>query len=235
MMVRGQQAIVPRPSPNHGPRPAGVSIDMLVLHYTGMRNGAEALARLCDPQAEVSAHYTVDIDGRIYRHVDEARRAWQAGPSHWAGRDDVNSRSVGIEIVNPGHEWGLAPFPPIQIMTVIHLSRAIIDRHGIQPAGVVAHSDIAPLRKSDPGELFPWRQLAAAGIGHWPHIRVPTRLDADVGMSLESLGYGVAKYGLTPCLHAFQRRYRPARIDGVADPETRSRIAALLQDRSRAL
>ncbi|MEZ5670197.1 MAG: N-acetylmuramoyl-L-alanine amidase [Alphaproteobacteria bacterium] len=216
--------IVETPSPNHGPRPDGVAIDMLVLHYTGMQTGAGALARLCDPVAEVSAHYTVDMDGTVHAHVAEERRAWQAGPSHWRGRPDVNSRSIGIEIVNTGHDWGLAPFPAGQIAAVIALSRGILARHAIQARQVVAHSDIAPNRKADPGELFPWRRLAAAGVGLWPGPEAPAP-GVEVADALVEIGYGVGEYGFEPCLRAFQRRWRPARIDGLVDAQT-ARLAA---------
>lgn len=204
-------------------------LDMLVLHYTGMLTAEAALERLCDPAIEVSAHYTVVEDGTVHAHMPEDRRAWQAGPSHWRGRDDVNSRSVGIEIVNTGHEWGLAPFPPAQVAAVIALGRGILARHRIAPAMVVAHADIAPLRKEDPGELFPWPQLARAGVGLWPAPAAPADTLEDAGTALEEIGYGVAAYGRAPCVRAFQRRFRPARIDGVVDGETARRISQLLR------
>lgn len=219
--------LVHTPSTSHNERRA--PLDMLVLHYTGMLNAEAALDRLCDPAIEVSAHYTVVEDGTVHAHVPEDRRAWQAGPSHWRGRDDVNSRSVGIEIVNTGHEWGLAPFPPAQIAAAIALGRGILARHRIAPAMVVAHSDIAPLRKEDPGELFPWQQLARAGVGLWPAPAAPAEPFEDAGAALEEIGYGVAAYGLAPCVRAFQRRFRPARIDGVVDGETARRIGQLLR------
>jgi N-acetylmuramoyl-L-alanine amidase len=161
-------AWIERPSPNYDSRREGCPIDILVLHYTGMRTAEEALERLCDPEAKVSAHYTIDRDGRVYRHVDESLRARHAGVSYWAGERDVNSRSIGIELVNPGHEFGYVPFPEVQIEALIELSRGILTRHLIPPQRVVGHSDVAPARKVDPGELFPWEQLAANGIGMVP-------------------------------------------------------------------
>ncbi|WP_339741735.1 N-acetylmuramoyl-L-alanine amidase [uncultured Maricaulis sp.] len=149
------------PSPNFNDRKLPVSL--IVLHYTGMENGAVALERMCDPAAEVSAHYMVEEDGRVFQLVDEDKRAWHAGVSAWRGETDINSASIGIEIVNGGHDYGLPDFPAIQIEAVIHLVADIMARHGIGPEGVVGHSDIAPGRKQDPGEKFPWHRLAAAG------------------------------------------------------------------------
>ena len=167
--VKGQALqIVDCPSPNHDARPEGGIIDMLVLHYTGMKTAEEALARLCDPAAKVSAHYTIDRDGRVYAHVPEERRAWHAGVSYWAGAPNVNGRSVGIELVNPGHEFGYVPFADKQIASLIDLADGILARHRIVPARVLGHSDVAPGRKTDPGELFPWKHLADFGIGAWP-------------------------------------------------------------------
>ncbi len=145
--------LIQRPSPNHDERTAPV--DMLVLHYTGMASGQAALDRLCDPAAKVSAHYTIDEDGTVYAHVAEARRAWHAGLSHWAGVDNVNARSIGIELVNPGHEYGYRAFPDAQIAALIELGRDILAHHAIAPSHVLGHSDVAPARKEDPGELFP--------------------------------------------------------------------------------
>lgn len=218
------------PSPNHDPRPDGVPIDILVLHYTGMRTAEEALARLCDPEAKVSAHYTVDRDGRIYRHVDESRRARHAGVSYWAGARDVNGRSIGIELVNPGHEFGYVPFAEAQIEALIGLAHGILARHPIPPHRVVGHSDVAPNRKTDPGELFPWARLAENGIGFFPR-----RAETEGGEFAENLarfGYGVPPeidWPLETVIAAFQRHFRPERIDGIADEETSARLAALLQ------
>jgi N-acetylmuramoyl-L-alanine amidase len=225
--------IVERPSPNHDRRADGAAIDILVLHYTGMKTAAEALTRLCDPEAKVSAHYTIDRDGCIYRHVDEERRARHAGVSYWAGVRDVNSHSIGIELVNPGHEFGYIPFAEAQIASLIDLSRDIVARHPIPPARIVGHSDVAPNRKKDPGELFPWKELAEYGLGVWPAI-APLAGEAAVarvsGM-LARFGYGVppdVDWPLETVIAAFQRRFRPAKIDGIADAETIARLAALV-------
>ncbi|MFM9975480.1 MAG: N-acetylmuramoyl-L-alanine amidase, partial [Beijerinckiaceae bacterium] len=159
------------PSPNHGERKDGKLPDALVLHYTGMTDGASALLQLCNPLAQVSSHYFVFEDGRILQLVPEARRAWHAGAGSWQGESDMNSASIGIEIVNPGHDHGYCPFPTAQMDAVTKLCKDIVDRWQIRPDRVIAHSDMAPARKCDPGELFPWRELAEAGVGHWvePH------------------------------------------------------------------
>ncbi|MGE4529478.1 MAG: N-acetylmuramoyl-L-alanine amidase, partial [Rhodospirillaceae bacterium] len=155
-------------SPNHDARPAGAPVDMLVLHYTGMETAAAALARLCDPAAKVSAHYLIDEDGAVHALVAEDRRAWHAGVSAWRGEADVNARSIGIELVNPGHEFGYRDFPARQIDALADLCREILARHPIPPRNVVGHSDVAPRRKTDPGERFPWPALAKLGIGLAP-------------------------------------------------------------------
>lgn len=226
---------IERPSPNHDPRPEGVPVDILVLHYTGMRTAEEALARLCDPAAKVSAHYTIDRDGRIFRHVDESRRARHAGVSYWAGERDVNGRSIGIELVNPGHEFGYIPFADAQIAALIGLAHDILARHSIPPARVVGHSDVAPNRKMDPGELFPWEQLAQECIGLFPARQrgsvKPGHGDDGVAQMLAEYGYGVppdVAWPLDSVITAFQRHFRPEKIDGVADAETDERLAALL-------
>jgi N-acetylmuramoyl-L-alanine amidase len=221
--------IVECKSPNHDERPAGTPIDMLVLHYTGMKTGEEALARLCDPAARVSAHYTIDRDGRVYAHVAEDRRAWHAGVSYWAGETDVNGRSVGIELVNPGHEFGYEPFPDSQIESLIDLASAILKRHPIRPARVVGHSDVAPARKTDPGERFPWAQLADFGIGIWP-AQSARALRLPVETALSEIGYGIAPQVDVPLdkvIEAFQRRFVPREITGRADADTQRRIAAV--------
>jgi N-acetylmuramoyl-L-alanine amidase len=158
---------IEHPSPNQDDR-GGAKIDMLVLHYTGMTSGGAALARLCDPAARVSAHYTIDEDGTVYAMVPEARRAWHAGVSRWAGARDINARSIGIELVNPGHEFGYRAFGDAQIAALVALGQGILQRHAIASWRVLGHSDVAPARKDDPGELFPWQRLAEAGIGLWP-------------------------------------------------------------------
>ena len=216
-------------SPNHDDRPEGAAIDMLVLHYTGMKTGEEALARLCDPAAKVSAHYTIDRDGRVYHHVPEERRAWHAGVAWWAGETNVNGRSIGIELVNPGHEFGYEPFADAQIEALIDLAGGILARHAIPAARVVGHSDVAPARKTDPGELFPWAQLADYGIGLWPE-RSAKALRLPVETALAEIGYGVppaVDWPLAETIAAFQRRFLPQAITGEADPETGRRIAAV--------
>lgn len=210
--------IIQNPSPNFNDRQG--SVDILLLHYTGMKSGKEALDRLCDPAAQVSAHYLIEEDGRIFQLVAEEKRAWHAGRSHWAGESDINSRSIGIEIVNPGHEFGYRAFPPQQIGAVIALSKEILPRWAIPAARVLGHSDVAPLRKEDPGELFPWRQLADEGVGLWPAAQAREASAAEVKGWLASSGYGYLEEDFAAVLRAVQRRYRPSRIDGQLDPET---------------
>ncbi len=228
-----------RPSPNHGPRAAGAAIDILVLHYTGMATADAALERLCDAAAEVSAHYLIDEDGTVWRLVGEDRRAWHAGLAAWRGATDINDRSIGIELVNPGHEFGYRPFPPAQMSALIALCRDIVSRHSIAPSRVLGHSDIAPARKTDPGELFDWRQLARAGLGTWPEPGPPPATIDEAGRRealrrLGAIGYDID--GLTApegadaegaAIAAFQRRYRPRLIDGAIDGETLALIAAV--------
>lgn len=226
-----------RPSPNHEPRPPGRAIDMLVLHYTGMPSAEAALARLCDPAAKVSAHYCIDEDGTVYALVPEERRAWHAGVSAWAGETDINGLSIGVELVNPGHEWGYRPFPEAQMQALEALAQDILARHAIPPRRVLGHSDVAPGRKTDPGELFDWARLARAGIGLWPEPAPlpggPPAL-AHLQAELRRFGYGLEITGepdeATRCvLAAFQRHFRPWRIDGQPDAETAARLAALLR------
>src|SRR3984957_20087027 len=159
--------LVARPSPNHDARPEGAAIDMLVLHYTGMQTAAAALARLCDPAAKVSSHYLVDQDGEVYALGEEQNRAWHAGLSFWRGVSGLNDVSIGIEIVNPGHEFGYRAYPDVQMAAVQKLCRAVVGRHHLPQRNVVAHSDVAPDRKQDPGELFDWRWLASQSVGLW--------------------------------------------------------------------
>lgn len=218
--------IHPAPSPNQDARPAGQPVDTLVLHYTGMRTGPDALARLRDPAAKVSAHYLVEEDGAIFQLVPEDRRAWHAGISHWRGRAGLNDGSIGIEVVNPGHEWGYRPFPALQMAAVCELCLAILGRHPIAARDVVAHSDIAPDRKQDPGELFDWEGLAANGVGLWPARLPAAPVASEAGALLAAIGY---RADLPPALllAAFQRRWRPALVDGRADAETLARLAAV--------
>lgn len=231
-------------SPNRGERAAGKRIDMLILHYTGMETAKAALERLCDREAEVSCHYVVDEDGTIIQMVPEAMRAWHAGLAHWRGESDINSRSIGIELVNRGHESGYPDFPAAQIESLILLIRDIQERHPIQPRHVLGHSDVAPERKLDPGEKFPWDRLFAAGIGHWVEPEPITGGGAfqvgEEGQPIEALqsmlllyGYGVAVDGhfdgrTEAAVKAFQRHFRQARVDGIADVSTIKTLHKLL-------
>lgn len=222
-----------RLSPNHSDRGPVPRIDMLVLHYTGMPSAAAALERLVDPAAPVSAHYLVEEDGTVWRLVPEERRAFHAGVSCWCGETGLNRVSIGVEIVNPGHEWGYRPFPPEQMAAVAELCRAILARHPIPPDRVVGHSDIAPERKADPGELFDWRYMAGTGVGLWPPPALTRGRGRGVGVveraaalaDLARIGYRVVPGDETPALVAFQRRFRPARWDGRLDGETAARLA----------
>lgn len=236
-----QVEVISRPSPNHGER--RLPVDMLVLHYTGMTSAEAALERLCDPAAEVSSHYLIDEDGRVFGLVEESRRAWHAGRSRWRRCDDVNSASIGIELVNPGHEFGYRTFPEAQMAALVTLCGAILARHAIPPRNVVGHSDVAPLRKQDPGELFDWLRLAAAGIGVWPRPVEGRGRDlgpGDTGEDVERFqaalatwGYGLVadgRYGAETeaVMTAFQRHFRPGRIDGRSDAECRALLTGLL-------
>ena len=219
------------PSPNHDERPPGEPIDTLVLHSPGMRTAEEALGRLRDPASRVSAHYVVEEDGLVWRLVPEGRRAWHAGVSHWRGRDSLNGRSIGVEVVNPGHEWGYRPFPALQMAAVCDLCLEILARHPIAARDVVAHSDISPDRKQDPGELFDWEGLAANGVGLWPRpaatgCAVARTPDAEAAVTafLAAIGYRT-DLPSPVLLTAFQRRWRPERVDGVADAGTSRRLA----------
>jgi N-acetylmuramoyl-L-alanine amidase len=236
--------IIERPSPNFNERQGVAGPDILIMHYTGMQTCEAAVARLTSAEARVSSHYTIDEDGTIYRHVPEDLRAWHAGVSHWRGASDINSRSVGIEIVNPGHEFGYRAFPSAQIDAVIALGRKIVARHRIPARNVIAHSDIAPDRKEDPGELFPWKQLAASGIGVWVEARDAGEASLALGATGERVvalqaalaryGYGIEANGLFDpytrlVVVAFQRHFRPALFDGVADGETLAILRALME------
>jgi N-acetylmuramoyl-L-alanine amidase len=236
-------------SPNHGERRGGARPSLLILHYTGMEDAGEALARLCSPQSEVSAHYLVFEDARIVQCVPESRRAWHAGVSAWDGVSDVNSHSIGIEIANPGHEFGYTDFPTAQVDAVIALCRDIVDRRRIAADRVLGHSDVAPARKLDPGEKFPWRTLHAAGVGHWvepapagstrgaPAIGTTGRVVGALQRDLRRYGYAIevsTRYdeATQQVVRAFQRHFRPARVDGLADRSTRLTLAALLAARA---
>jgi N-acetylmuramoyl-L-alanine amidase len=232
-------------SPNFNYRPPGAVIDTLVLHYTGMRTGGEALARLCDPEAKVSAHYVVEEDGRIFALVPEEKRAWHAGVSHWRGRDNLNDTSIGIEIVNPGHEFGYRPFPKVQMEAVAALCREILSRHPIPARNVVGHSDIAPDRKEDPGELFDWAGLAGQGIGLWAEemgdMAAPKLSLGDTGEAVAHLQRDLAHYGYGLVISGrfdvateqvvigFQRHFRPRLFHGIWDGECIARLQTLLR------
>jgi N-acetylmuramoyl-L-alanine amidase len=239
------------PSPNQDERK--LPADMILLHYTGMQSGEAALERLCSPESKVSCHYVVFEDGRIVQCVPEESRAWHAGVSSWAGETDINSCSIGIEIVNPGHEFGYRDFPLRQVAATISLCKSIVTRRGpISSDRVLGHSDVAPARKQDPGEKFPWPLLSESGIGHW--VR-PAPLDLEgetvtVGdqgepvhrlqRSLASYGYGIAvtdRYdeATREAVAAFQRHFRPARVDGIADQSTLITLRALLETRPSPL
>jgi N-acetylmuramoyl-L-alanine amidase len=234
--------IIEAPSPNFDARTAPP--DILVLHYTGMRTGPEALDRLRDPEAKVSSHYMVEEDGRIFRLVPEERRAWHAGVSYWKGERNINGVSIGVEIVNPGHEFGYRPFPDAQIAAVIALVGDIRSRWMIPDDRIVGHADVAPARKEDPGELFPWKRLAEAGHGLW--VDVPPAPGAAMRLGEESAavfalqaGFTRLGYDLPPSgkfdeateqvVTAFQRHWRQERVDGIADGATRAQLIALLR------
>jgi len=191
------------PSPNFNDRPQGCPVDVLVYHYTGMETAQAALERLCDPAFEVSAHYCIDETGQTYALVPEEKRAWHAGVSAWQGDSNMNDRSIGIELVNKGYEWGYHPFPEAQIMALITLSQAILQRHpAIIPDRIVGHSDIAPTRKADPGEFFPWQRLAQDhGLGVWPF---PHDVNSQ---GLQAFGYDVSDYDAAHM--AWRRRFDP--------------------------
>jgi len=218
-------------STNHDEREA--PIDMLILHYTGMTTAAAALDRLCDPDARVSAHYVIEEEGTVWQLVEEERRAWHAGVSRWRGAPLVNGRSIGIELVNPGHEFGYRPFPAAQIDALIALCHGILARHAIPPRHVLGHADVAPARKEDPGELFPWQSLAAEGIGLWP----TSAPEADfawpaMARGLAAFGYdvGAGEPGdpaLRLALIAFQRHWRQRLCDGQPDRESAALLAGL--------
>jgi N-acetylmuramoyl-L-alanine amidase len=221
--------IIDCPSPNHDERTLPIS--MVVLHYTGMQDASSAIERLTDPAAKVSSHYVVAEDGQVLRLVPEPLRAWHAGKSFWRGITDVNSASVGIEIVNPGHEFGYRPFPRAQMDSVVPLVADIVRRYNIAPINVVGHSDIAPQRKDDPGELFDWEMLAKVGLA----LARPRKGLADPHwtpggflLALERFGYDVSDG--QAAVRAFQRRFRPGTIDGIADGECRAILLRLLLD-----
>lgn len=235
-------SFIDHPSPNFDERNCRRPIDMVVLHYTGMPTAAAALQRLTDPEAKVSSHYVIDEDGTTYRLVPEDKRAWHAGVAFWRGVRDVNARSIGIELVNPGHEFGYREFPAVQIDALIALLKDIASRYDVMPGHYVGHSDVAPTRKEDPGELFPWRRLHAAGFGRWwapdfkvspnaPVLRAGERGGAvlELQVALDKIGYAIEGSGIydphtEAAVRAFQRHWRQDQVDGVSDAETTSLI-----------
>jgi N-acetylmuramoyl-L-alanine amidase len=234
--------MISAPSPNFDARVSPP--DMIVLHYTGMQTGAEALARMTDPQAKVSAHYMIEEDGRLYSLVSEERRAWHAGVAFWKGETDINAASIGIELVNPGHEFGYRAFPDAQIEALIELMDDIRSRWTVPESRILGHSDVAPARKTDPGELFPWKRLAEAGHGIWvePNGAPGAPLaEGDEGAGVFAMQAGLTRIGYdcapsgkfdaqtTTVVRAFQRHWLQTRVDGIADGETRARLVAVLR------
>ncbi|MDX3910017.1 MAG: N-acetylmuramoyl-L-alanine amidase [Sphingobium sp.] len=224
--------MIETPSPNFDERSAPVT--MLVLHYTGMPDAASAINWLANPESKVSAHYVVTEDGQVIRMVAEDKRAWHAGKSHWRGMSDINSASIGIEIVNPGHEWGYRPFPATQMQALVPLVNEIVQRYGITRGNVVGHSDIAPARKQDPGELFPWATLARLRLAlprPTKNLMDPHWTDSGFMLALERFGYEIADQ--KAAVVAFQRRFRPELIDGIICGECRAILLALLLPKPR--
>lgn len=233
-----------RPSDNHGPRRGGARPSLLILHYTGMATAEQAIARLCDPRSQVSCHYLVNDDGQTVQMVDEDRRAWHAGVAAWGGERDINSWSIGIEVQNPGHDHGYRDFPEAQMVAVEALAGDIVARHGIAAHRVLAHSDVAPGRKIDPGEKFDWARLARAGVGHWvspePERGGGFLQRGDRGPAVEALQALLASYGYRlevtgdfdeatgHVVAAFQRHFRPSRVDGIADTSTVTTLHRLI-------
>ncbi|HEU0059777.1 MAG TPA: N-acetylmuramoyl-L-alanine amidase [Hyphomicrobiaceae bacterium] len=246
MIVRADSATVHElyPAANFEPRRDGMRPSILILHYTGVASAAKAIDWLSRPDSGVSCHYVIDETGCITQMVAEAARAWHAGEASWAGATDINSASIGIEIQNPGHDLGYPDFPEPQLAAVEALARDILRRHAIRPERVLAHSDVAPRRKIDPGEKFPWGRLAAAGVGHW--VEPAPLVDAEPGIGvgaagpqfaelqgqLRDYGYAIEPTGLVDgatefVIKAFQRHFRPARVDGRIDGSTIATLARL--------
>ncbi len=234
-------------SPNWDNRSEGIKIDILVMHYTGMRSGEEAQARLCDPIAKVSSHYMVYEDGRVIQMVPEEKRAWHAGVSCWRGISSLNDTSIGIEIVNPGHEFGYRAFPKVQMEAVSDLASGIIERHYIPARNIIGHSDIAPTRKEDPGELFDWKFLAAEGIGLWPEVKkirkphAPVITPGEESLSVARIQKMLADYGYfikvdgfygpksESVIKAFKRHFVPEYVNVVWDNVAEARLIKLLE------
>lgn len=233
-------AILQAPSPNFNARANGKSIDLIILHYTGMTEANAARTRLCDPASQVSAHYVIERDGKIWQLVAESERAWHSGLSYWQGETDINSTSIGIELVNRGHQFGYQTFPTVQITNCISLVQGIMQRHAIAPQRVLAHSDVAPQRKEDPGELFPWQSCAQNGVGFWPQATPPaiqTTIQnpmplAEIRTMLRTIGYECPLEGeydlpLRRILLAFQRHWLPHHLSGLADAPTSTMLHAV--------
>lgn len=215
------------PSPNFEERKPGIPLCLVVMHFTGMETAEAAITRMCDPATKVSAHYTIMENGDIVQLVDESKRAFHAGQSYWRGITDVNSASIGIELINPGHDHGYRPFPAAQIKAAMSLAQDIVTRHGMDPRmALVGHSDVAPVRRKDPGELFPWKEFADAGMGFWPAPRdYSPATDAEILKLFHEIGYETVQPYHT--VLAFQRHYYPENLTGVADNETVARARAL--------
>ena len=237
--------MISHPSPNFDDRAVGTEVTLLVLHYTGMASGAAALERLCDGAAKVSAHYMIEEDGQVYCLVNEDKRAWHAGVSSWEGQRDINSLSIGIELVNPGHDGedykgNYRAFPEGQMAALIPLCQDIVSRHNIRPWHILGHSDVAPARKIDPGELFDWQRLSGEGIGIWPAVekKLPASEDvADIQKKLAEYGYDIAPTGIyddqtRAVVSAFQRHFRPTNYSGTIDQQTAMILDHLLAVKS---
>lgn len=221
--------MIDAPSPNFDER--GRDIDTIILHYTGMPTGEEAMARLRDPAAKVSAHYCIEENGDVYRLVDESKRAWHAGVSSWKGETDINARSIGIEIVNPGHFFGYRDFPEAQINSVIGLLKDILSRHSVSPSRIIGHADVAPRRKEDPGEKFPWERLAREGVALAPFNGDASDGEAvsyeDALQALTEIGYDAAETDYAAALIAFQRRFCPQSLGRGFEERTRAALIAV--------
>lgn len=229
--------VISKPSPNFNQRADDQAPSYIILHYTGMKTAEAALERLCDPAAEVSAHYTIDEDGTLYQHVEPQERAWHAGKSYWRGITDMNSAAIGIELVNPGHEHGYRPFDQRQMTILKGLLTGLIQDYGIAPQNILGHSDIAPERRwYDPGELFPWAHFASEGIGVWPQP-IEEDYEAVKNWTLDDYTSAARQYGYDPecgyefVLRAFERHFMPELILGTSQDEkqARARLACLLR------
>ncbi len=221
--------IIDYSSPNHNDRPATAKIDILVIHYTGMPNTDEALHHMCNPNTGVSAHYLIDEYGQLFQLVSERKRAWHAGKSCWRGNCDINDRSIGIELANPGHEFGYQQFPTHQMNTLIKIAKEIIERHPISPRNVVGHSDIAPTRKRDPGELFDWYTLSTQGVGNWPESRKSKNRCKITGSNFEKAlaDYGYDTTDLSATITAFQRHFLPLNCGNQPDQKLFDKLEIL--------